>query len=100
MRGFTDFKIVLNSIKAGTINDGVGDRTAEMYIEVNLKRNNQNIVSSQRWPEYDKRKHGGSSFSITTALSDNAAEKAAVPKVETVMFRLANETDGGSGMLH
>lgn len=64
IRGFTDFKIVLNSIKSGSINDGVGDRTAEMYIEVNLKRNNQNIVSSQRWPEYDKHKHGGSSFSI------------------------------------
>lgn len=87
IRGFTDFKIVLNSIKAGSINDGWGDHTAELYIETNIKRNNQNIVSSQRWPEYDKHKHGGSSFSI---IYEGSRADSTHPKGTNVYYAFDN----------
>lgn len=87
VRGFTDFKIVLNNIKSGSINDGGSDRSAELYIETYIKRNNRDIVSSQRWPEYEKRKHGDSYLDL---IYEGSRSDGTHPKGSNVYYSFDN----------
>jgi len=62
--GYTEIKITLKQISAAKINDGPGNDSAELYIEVTPFRNEVELLPEKRWPDYSARKHGGSLFTI------------------------------------
>lgn len=85
----TTLKYVLSHISAGSIDDGVGDKQAELYIEVTVRRNGTALENERRWPDYDKAKHGGTSFDIVySRYSENSAHPAgtnvfySIPKLQ------------------